>query len=126
MLDSSDSEGEKEHGTESRIQKIFTPNFKCVILAFSVLCVTVNIVQMQYLDGDKRIKQVGQFVANAEPTIQNTISEEEIKDNSVQHNKQSNSIDPIEQELVVTPALNDENLSEHEGELFEIGIIADE
>ena len=91
-----------------------------------MLCVTVNIVQMQYLDGDKRIKQVGQFVANAEPTIQNTISEEEIKDNSVQHNKQSNSIDPIEQELVVTPALNDENLSEHEGELFEIGIIADE
>ena len=69
LLDSNDSEGEKEHGSESRIQKIFTFNFNCVILAFSVMCVSVNVIQMRNLREDKRIVEAGHYAHTINPVV---------------------------------------------------------
>ena len=44
LIESTDSEDEKGHSRETRIQKIFNYNFKCVIAVFSVVCVAVNVL----------------------------------------------------------------------------------
>ena len=71
-------EEKKEHDSQSMVQKIFNFNFNCVIVAFSVVCVSVNIAQMKYLEGDDKIQKVGHFVNAANTQSQSVITEEEI------------------------------------------------
>ena len=73
-----DQEEKKEHHPESIAAKIFNFNFNCVIAAFSVVCIGVNMAQMRYLEEDTKIQKTSHFVNAANTQPLNTIPEEDI------------------------------------------------
>ena len=56
----------KEHPQQSRMQKIFSFNFNCIIAAFSILCILINCYQMTVSDQNKKVKTIGEYVNSSE------------------------------------------------------------
>ena len=48
------------------MKKIFSFNFNCVIAVFSIVCILINCFQLSYLESDKKVRQIGEYVNSAE------------------------------------------------------------
>ena len=92
------------------------------------MCVSVNVVQMRYLQEEKKIVSAGQYAHSMNPAIVNTISEEEIstskediKANVAANFNEEIAIESVEEEILTISAGIEEG--ETEGESIDLGIM---